>query len=99
MEAAVYAIILLNLVEENNTVIDLRSVVQLYFDTFHPELFVRAVILHPVCERLSSHLTTAQTQGFVFVFLLPSPFWKEAIASLHLLNSPIRYKGVATHEG
>ena len=33
------------------------------------------------------------------MFLLASPSGKEAIASLRLLNSPIRYKGAVTHAG
>lgn len=35
----------------------------------------------------------------VCVSLVRSPFWREAIASLRLLNSPIRYKAAVTHEG
>lgn len=62
-------------------------------------MFVPAVTPRPDCEQLSFRLTKAETKGFVFVFLLASLFWKEAIASLHLLNSPIRYKAAATHEG
>lgn len=36
---------------------------------------------------------------FLFVFLPASPSCKGAIASLRPLNSPIRYKGVVTHNG
>lgn len=49
-----------------------------------------------------THLTcewSSEKGVCVCVSLLASPFWKEAIASLHLLNCPIRYTGVVTHNG